>query len=686
MSDKITYEYTYLNEWRDDMKDIIRMRFPEDRISDKQIDKLLDGFIKERMKNPNMLVVNNYTNKVSRMNLLKLIDLIRSNSLITAGGGCLFLQHSAKRNILIEFILYIMDSRSAAKKRRAQFKKGTDEWDEADRDQLAFKLVINSLYGCLGYAGFIMFNIFLAEAITNQGKHIITSAINAIENFLGDCMQFTSASEVYHVIHNIENEFYQRTKGRFSDALITQMNGNFDLTKLPEMCTKRFLDHCIFAYDKGFAENLYAIFNNMSTDELIMMYFKNNFMEFNRLDFMKVKIKTLIIENGPLSFSEDWCYKDDHCRDLVNEIWQFYEIFILYDYPVYDRIRKAMYIDKRKSLYTDTDSVFISVDEFVQYCFHDVFQDKWYEDTGMDEKDFNFTCANIAFTFIGRMIAKALATLCASLNITPDFAKLLKMKNEFLFSRIMFSDVKKRYISLAMLQEGQLLGDGEGYPEIKGFDFIKAGTKPYVKEYYEKICVEEILKPKEIDPARIFRKVLALKSDMETTIMSGNMQFFKQSNVKKPEYYKNPFSTQGVCAIMLWNALVPDKSMEFPNDINVVPIRELTYPKQTGKKIKGPLDYKNIKAFADKYPEYYRYLYENIYSSENPLIRHMNLSSIAIPKRIDYDIPDYIKYLWDVDGVVNDTMNLILPILKGVGINSLPVTSNTSYMSNMVSL
>src|SRR5699024_1179735 len=146
--------------------------------------------------------------------------------------------------------------------------------DEADRDQLAFKLVINSLYGCLGYAGFIMFNIFLAEAITNQGKHIITSAINAIENFLGDCMQFTSASEVYHVIHNIENEFYQRTKGRFSDALITQMSGNFDLTKLPEMCTKRFLDHCIFAYDKGFAENLYTIFNNMSTDELIMMYFK----------------------------------------------------------------------------------------------------------------------------------------------------------------------------------------------------------------------------------------------------------------------------------------------------------------------------------------------------------------------------------------------------------------------------
>ena len=33
------------------------------------------------------------------------------------------------------------------------------------------------------------------------------------------------------------------------------------------------------------------------------------------------------------------------------------------------------------------------------------------------------------------------------LSNTPEFAKLLKMKNEFLFSRIMFSDVKKRYIA-----------------------------------------------------------------------------------------------------------------------------------------------------------------------------------------------------------------------------------------------
>jgi hypothetical protein len=72
--------------------------------------------------------------------------------------------------------------------------------------------------------------------------------------------------------------------------------------------------------------------------------------------------------------------------------------------------------------------------------------------------------------------------------------------------------------------------------------------------------------------------------------------------------------------------------------------------------------------------------------SDNILIRHMSLSSIAIPKNIDYQLPAYIKDLMDIDSVINDTMSLILPVTKCVGINSFQVTSNTEYMSNMISL
>ena len=682
-------QYSYIREWKEKMSSIIRMRFSNEQISDKKIDNYLNNLIMTKVKDPRILLVNNYTNKVSRLTTLKLIEVIRGKNLICAGGGCLFLQHKEKRNILIEFILYIMQSRNDAKASRKLFEKGSDEWDDADRLQLAFKLVINSLYGCLGYPGFIMFNIFLAEAITNQGKHIITTAINAIENFLGDSMMYETPNDVYNVINKIDTEFYSKTKGKFSDKLIAMIGNEIDLKNLPQMCLRRYLDHCIFAYSKDFVSNLYEIFKNMSVDELIMMYYKNNFLEFSRLNFMKEKIKNLILMNGPLAFCEDYAFKDNTCIELLEDIWSFYELFVLYDYPIYDRIRKAMYIDKTCSLYTDTDSVFVSLDRAVKYIKNEVFA--CVSESGMNDQNFTFTAANVILAIVNRMIAHSMQTLCRSLNITPEFAKMLKMKNEFFFSRIMFTDVKKRYISLALLQEGQVLNDGNGLPEIKGFDFIKAGTKKYVKDYYTKLCLEEILYPEEIKPARVFKKVLDLKYSMEDTISRGNMEFFKQANVKKPEYYKNPYSTQGVCAIILWNTLCPDKALEFPTDVNIVPIKELTFPKpskakKNSDKELNPLNQKGILEFQERFPDKYDLLYKNIYSNSNPLIKHINLTSIAIPKNIDYEIPEHIRYLYNIENVINDNLNLILPILKSIGINSLQATTNNSYMSNIVSL
>lgn len=684
-------ESSYIKEWKEKMTQVVRLQYSEDQISDKKLEKYLDSQIAENLKDHKLLLVNNYTNKLSRMTTLETIEVIRKNRLICAGGGCLFLPHNVKRNILIEFIQYIMQGRKDAKDERTKYDKGTDEWDEADRKQLAFKLIINSLYGCMGYPGFIMFNIFLAESITNQGRHIITTAINAIENFLGDSMFFENESEVFHVIRNIDSEFYAKTKGRISEEALSRFDIDFD--KLPEMTTKRFLKHCIFNYGPDFIETLSQIFSKMSTDELLMMYYKNNMMEFSRLPFMKDKIKALILMNGKLSFCENRSYKNQECLDLLQDIWSFYEFFVLYNYPIFDRIQKAMYLDKSKSLYTDTDSVFISLDEVVKFVENEVFSSP--KEAGMSAQDLTFTAANFTLSIANRMIAASLQTLCKSINITPEYAKLLAMKNEMFFQRIMFQDVKKRYISLALLQEGQLLGDGAGLPEIKGFDFIKAGTKPFVKNYYTKLCLEEILYPEEIKPQRIFKRVLDLKKMMEDTIKDGNMEFFKQANVKRPEYYKNPYSTQGVCAIMLWNALCPDKALEFPVDVNIVPIKEMTFPKPPKKSEdspvyravnKSPKDYKTIAWYSEKHPDAYHNLAQSFYMSDNALIRHMNLSYIAIPKNLDYRLPTYVTDLLDIESVINDTMSLILPITKCVGINSFQVTSTTEYMSNMISL
>ena len=96
------------------------------------------------------VVFNNYSNTSVRTNLLDLTDSIEQNQLIITGGGCLFMPHGTKPNILIDFILEIMKRRKDAKKMRKNFDKGSDGWLKWDIAQLLNKLVINSLYGCMG--------------------------------------------------------------------------------------------------------------------------------------------------------------------------------------------------------------------------------------------------------------------------------------------------------------------------------------------------------------------------------------------------------------------------------------------------------------------------------------------------------------------------------------------------------
>ena len=108
--------------------------------------------------------------------------------------------------------------------------------------------------------------------------------------------------------------------------------------------------------------------------------------------------------------------------------------------------------------------------------------------------------------------------------------------------------------------------------------------------------------------------------------------------------------------------------------------------KKNSDKELNPLNQKGILEFQRRFPDKYDLLYKNIYSNPNPLIKHINLTSIAIPKNIDYEIPEHIRYLYNIENVINDNLNLILPILKSIGINSLQATTNNSYMSNIVSL
>ena len=282
------------DKWKCEMRKLLKMKYGN-KYTKTEIDSKLDIIIDKNLKNPNVSVFNNYSNTSVRTNLLDLTDSIEQNQLIITGGGCLFMPHGTKPNILIDFILEFMKRRKDAKKMRKNFDKGSDGWLKWDIAQLLNKLVINSLYGCMGYPGFLLYNVFTAEAITAQGRMIITTALNMVEGFLGAAFFFVHENELNPFLYSVHEEYK-----RYGNLDVS----SFGVTDYLPLAYDKLIDKSKFTMNEKQKNRLLEMLSNKPQGELALLYYTNNPLEFSKLDVIKSQL-TYIIENNALSSFSD---------------------------------------------------------------------------------------------------------------------------------------------------------------------------------------------------------------------------------------------------------------------------------------------------------------------------------------------------------------------------------------------
>lgn len=670
-------EAIFITQWKDEMKRRLKLRFRDKKLSDKKIEEYLDKTVHAYMVNPKVEVVNNYRNKTVKTDLLSLIDVIHDNDLIIGGGGSLFVQHGTpgKENYMYPYIVEKQGLRGKYKAKRKASDENSAEYVYYDNLQLATKIIINGLYGIHGYEGFILYNRFLAESITNIGRQIICTAVMSFENFLSGSIQYNTEEEIYQYITNICSEFDKRI-----DYSV------FQVSDLDEKIMEKIIKLCAFNPSKKFIAHIQEMISRMKYGEKILMYYKNNLFEFSKVPFIYEKLKYICQNLKELKIPEYEPIRKQspEIEDMIHEVWAFYETFVLYDYPIYDRVRKAMFTDRKNILYVDTDSNFIGLNEWVTFIKQDVLEGKYTQ----PEKEMDFIAVNLAALFLAEVIDRGLHTLCKHMGTHKEHADRLKMKNEFYLSRILFTrGSKKRYISISVLQEGKLLNKGNGKIDIKGFDFKKAVTKEHIRNIYSSICENDILRVENIDVEEIFLKVMNLKKEIEESLLRGESKFFKQANVQILEHYKQPWSEQGIKGVQLWNTLCPEYAMELPTDCDIVPIHEITGPKYDVKRRKQiwPTE-KFAMEFYDKFPDAYNRLERGIYNNENQEIREMGLTCLAKPKNDEIPLPEWFGFLLDYDKVVQDDLKLISPILQALGLNPIQTNSKTEYITDIIDL
>ena len=665
---------TFKDGWIKQMSDVLKMNSSSDiNMSDDELSSALSSIYDEHVNSPNVSLVNNYKGFAVQCSLEEIFNIITSGNAILAGDGVLFQRHDRSLSDMVPVIIKYQQDRKKEKNLMKQYEKGTAEFLYHDRNQRNKKVVINALYGLFGYAKFRFFNINIAQSVTASGQLIISTATCCFENFLADNTKFILFDECILFINRMQS---------FYNSLPEEDKLSFmylpDVTM--ENVVHRISEHSYSNYTADEATYIIDCLKNLSQDELKLIYYKNNLKTFNDTDYVHNLLQEIFDAIEHLQLGELTAFDSPekfnticqpNAKGLVEKLIHLYDVFVLDTHQIFDRVRRTKYTPKKSVMYIDTDSNFVALEEFVDY-FTNTVHDKY---NNMDS--FIFKCTSILTIIVSHVVAETYTEFAKSMNIEMSYGSRIRMKNEFLFSILVFGTSKKRYFGKMIIQEGKLIKEGKGAIEIKGFDFKKAATKV---EIYDKICkmlFDTILDVNQISYGDVLRSANEFKENIKKDILNGSNLYYKQLSVSTPDKYKNPYSMQGIKGVLLWNAIVDKQDrMEFPTEVDIIPI---PFDKFSDKKFKEFLN--NPKAFFEvngrdpKYSALYNF-YSNhseqftrmiITMTEHPDIWTKFPSSIAKPRAMT-ELPDWLKDIIDIDTIVHNNVNLINPILESVGI------------------
>lgn len=681
------------DKWCAQAKQSLMMAHPD--WDENIVDEKLHTIFNMKVKDKPCMLTNNYKNTSVRTSLLTVISILLKGTMILGGDGCIYVQHDTDLSLLYIWIQRLLKERKTLKHKRDEYDKGTTLWLKYDLAQNNKKVMINSLYGILGYMRFHLFNVNIAQSVTSMGQAIISTATCHFENYISDNIKFVNTTELIIYINNICDDFardYEANKSLFS--------------KVPPVTPKQVADRLYrkLGFEMSEDEAMYVskLLVNIDSECLKLIYYKNNIQEFLNVPYIKELNKALLNSITCLRIGDIETFDhmgeegnatiaDTTSKDILNELIRFLDVFVLYTYQIYDRVRRTRYTPKHAVLYIDTDSNFISVHMYVLYATN-------LDGVRLDTEDeFTFKAVSIFTMILTKSIGDVYKVFGASLNIRPEYAKLLGMKNEFYYRTLLLGkDCKKRYIGQMLLQEGKYIKSIDKQRLIAGFDFKKAGTKDAVRAKFYDIIDNRILLADKINLRDILKEVRDYEKEVEQKLHEGDSSFYRQLTVQSANRYKAPLSNQGYKAVFLWNSFNPLGELEFPAEVDIIPITLDTG--MTEKKYlmlrENPEAFFNDKAsskagplkdFYYKHHDIFMNYYNNILRSPNESLWKLTLTCIAKPRDMEM-LPDWLSDIINVNKITSGVIQLINPVIEPLGTVSHAVNSTSTHYTNVVDI
>lgn len=617
----------------------------------------VESIVKEKIKDPTVILDNNVINENHEISLIKLCNWIDNKIPVVSGNATFYCQPTELLSPTANMLRSLKKGRKSVKKEMFKYKEGSDKYKILDLDQMNKKVIMNAEYGGSGAPTAAFYTKYSPAATTLMAQSIITIMASFFESFIGDNQKFYHIDECFDWMNTViekDEKIPTWVKNHTSEELYKRLLKHFMIINIDEMkILKMYID-------------------NLNQQEIDYLYYANNLNEFiydhqkiqniifNILN--KLPRYSAVLDDVPSEFKDKFSSADVNENILKYNRWVSEEMFlnpynvpeiikddmdklcnilfqmIYVKYLTPDSIMKLNNHKRNTVLLVDTDSNMINADLFVSFILKEIINQDFGRETMYNE----MILCNILAVILDKPVKTMLDYYGIRHNMDKESREELVMKNEFMFRRFILMKTKKRYVSSVLLREGNIMMPM--YTDIKGMDFIKAGVSDAVEKRFKTMLEKNLLFSDKINAHGLMKDIKQFEKDIYQDLKNGSTTYLKQQQFKDGGY-KNmatAWSAPVFKGTMIWNELYPDRKIYGFDKVGILKTI-----------IAKPED---IEILKEKYPNEYDLVLKNIYMSTDSDIRNAGLKYIAIPIT-SQGIPKWMLSITDFDIIISDVIS-----------------------------
>ncbi len=549
--------------------------------------------ILERMKNPTVKHFRRMENGDRMVDNTPLLSYITAN---VKDGDILtptfttYIHPSKKKSILSEFVFENVAIRNTSKSaaKAAKAKGLVDLYEHLNNEQTNKKTWNNSMSGSFGQEGSVLFNPTAHNTLTSMTRTVASLANSNNEKMLTGNRHYLSQMDT------LNNCIYIASKCDQEAIRHTLKKYDLKAPSVHDTLKVIFRSSDIYWMDSNFVnKHLFPYLVKLTPEQLAAICYTGDFYHVKELNdsFARTMLERLAakvasddkdpaIVDKVKAIDEDirnfahaiWFfevkgfgtdYAEMHTAGIAASIYatclniaealQYYKDFIktfLVSDIMPHMVNKIRNMARRTVVISDTDSTCFSLDSWVV----------WYAgEFAINAK--NIAVASAVAYMTTQMIAHLLAMFSANMNVDKADLFVLSMKNEFLWTVHLPTEVAKHYAALTVMKEGSVFKVAE--LELKGVHLKNSATPVDLTKdasdllMYILTAVHNNQKLKLMD---IVERMINIENMIEESVMVKNeTHYFKKSKIKEKTAYsldetKSPFQRH-----VMWQKVFEEK-------------------------------------------------------------------------------------------------------------------------------